>query len=238
LALFARLQFLATALSIVVPTTFYVLVIAGAVDPLLASNIALSFQVACWFLIATAPFLFGGNAPWEARLASLLVFWAFVTFWAPVMWDLTWVAVHQLMEGATGADRWLWYWWAYGVADTRFLKGDPLMIVLEVWSGLLGFVHLYALTRLCKGEVRRAFYVATSASMVQFYGTTVFFTVEILNGCQNISPDFFSFYVKWWGMNGFWLVMPFVTTYAYWRLLALEKFDAPAVLRRYVLGRS
>jgi hypothetical protein len=42
--------------------------------PLLASNIALSFQVACWFLIATAPFLFGRNAPWEARLASLLVF--------------------------------------------------------------------------------------------------------------------------------------------------------------------
>ena len=78
--------------------------------------------------------------------------------------------------------------------------------------------------------------MATSASMLQLYGTTVFFGVEILLGFRNISPDFISFYVEWWGMNGFWLVMPFVTTYAYLRLLALENFDAPAVLRRYVLG--
>jgi len=234
---FVRVQFLAVALSIIVPAGFYACVIAGVVDPLLASNVAVSVQVICWFFVVVAPFLFGGNAPQEVRLAALIVFWGFVTFWAPVMWDLTWVFVHPLVDGSTAEDRWLWYWWMYAVADTRFLNSDPLMLMLETWSGILGFAHLYALTRFCKGEVRRAFYVAASASMVQFYGTTAFFGVEILLGFRNISPDFFSFYVKWWGMNGFWIVMPFVTTAAYLRLLALEDFDAPAVLRRHILGR-
>lgn len=234
---FVRGQYFLFALSILVPTVCYGLVVAGFADPHRMSYVAASAMVLCWFGIVTAPVAFGADAPGSVRLTAVIFFWSLITVWAPVMWDFTWVFVHHIVNGATADDRWLWYWWMYAVADTRFLHSDPLMIVLEAWSGILGFVHGYAFAQFCRGQVRTAFFYSTVASSVQFYGTTVFFGHEVLLGFRNIEPSFFNFYVKWWGMNGFWLVMPWVTMFAYTRLLADPAYDARAVVRGVLLGK-
>jgi hypothetical protein len=108
--------------------------------------------------------------------------------------------------------------------------------VLECGSGILGFAQAHAVVSFWKGRLRRAFYVSTLAGALGFYGTVVFFSVEALQGFRNITPDFFSFYVKWWGMNGLWLVMPIVAPFAYVRLLREPGYDSAIVLRRDVFG--
>lgn len=234
---FVRGQFFFFALSILLPTVCYGLVILGAGDPHVMSHVAASAMVVCWLAIVTAPVLLSGGATRAERLTAVIFFWSLITVWAPVMWDFTWFLVHRVVDGATAEDRWLWYWWMYGAADTRFLRSDPLMVVLEAWSGILGFVHAYALVQFSRGRVPAAFFVATVANAVQFYGTSVFFGHEALLGFRNIDPSFFSFYVTWWGMNGFWLIMPWVTTYAYAQLLKDQAYDARAAVRRVIFGR-
>jgi hypothetical protein len=235
---FVRVQISLLALSIVVPAACNALVLLGSVDPLVASNISGATLVVSWVGLVITPLVLGSGARTAVRLSALLVAWGFVSVWGPVVWDFTWFLLHRTVAGATAADRWLWYWWMYAVADTRFLRADPLMVVLECGSGLLGFAQAYALASFWNGKVRRAFYVSTLAGALGFYGTVVFFAVEALQGFRNITPDFFSFYVKWWGMNGLWLVMPIVAPFAYARLLREPGYDAATVLRREVFGMA
>jgi len=234
---FVQGQYFFFAISILLPTVCYGLVIAGFGEPHLMSYIAASAMVICWLAIVTAPLVFPGGAAKSVRLTALIFFWGLITVWAPVMWDFTWFLVHRLVDGATANDHWLWYWWMYAVADTRFLRSDPLMLMLEAWSGVLGFVQAYALVQLYKGRLRTAFFVSTVANVVQFYGTSVFFGHEVLLDFRNIQPNFFNFYVKWWGMNGFWLIMPWVTTYAYVQLLKESSYASRAVIRRALFGK-
>lgn len=228
---FVRVQISLFALSVLIPGACNILVLLDRSDPLRASNIGATALVVCWAGLVAAPFLFGRRASPVVRLTAFLVAWGVVSIWGPVVWDFTWFLMHRVVENATAADHWLWYWWMFAAADTRFLHSDPLMVVLECGSGLLGFAQAYALRSFWKGELRRAFYVSTLAGALGFYGTVVFFSVEALQGFPNISPDFFSFYVKWWGMNGLWLIMPVVAPFAYARLLNEPAYDPPAVWR-------
>ncbi len=235
---FVRVQISLLALSIFIPAVCNALVLLGSIDPLFASNIGGATLVVCWVGLVLAPLVLGGGARTVVRLSALLVAWGFVSVWGPVVWDFTWFLLHRTVAGATAADRWLWYWWMYAVADTRFLHADPLMVVLECGSGLLGFAQAYALASFWNGQVRRAFYVSTLAGALGFYGTVVFFSVEALQGFQHITQDLFSFYIKWLGMNGLWLVMPIVAPFAYARLLNEPGYDAVSVLRREVFGMA
>lgn len=235
---FVRVQMSLLALSILLPAACSVLVLLGSADPLFASNVSAATLVVCWVGLVITPFVLGSGASTAVRLSALLIAWGFVSVWGPVVWDFTWFLLHRTVAGATAADRWLWYWWMYAVADTRFLRSDPLMVVLECGSGIFGFAQAYALVSFWNGKLRRAFYVSTLAGVLGFYGTVVFFSVEALQGFRNITPDFFSFYVKWLGMNGLWLVMPIVAPFAYARLLREPGYDAAAVLRRAVFGMA
>lgn len=236
--LFVCVQISLFALSVLVPGACNVLVLLGVTEPMVASNVAASALVVCWVGLVLVPFTLGRGASTAVRLSALVFAWGVVSVWGPVVWDFTWFLMHRVVQGATAADHWLWYWWMYAVADTRFLKSDPLIVVLECGSGILGFMQAYALCSLWKGKLRRAFYVSTLAGALGFYGTAVFFAVEALQGFRNISPDFFNFYVKWWGMNGLWLIMPLVAPLAYARLLNEPGYDASAVLRRQVFAMT
>ena len=63
------------------------------------------------------------------------------------------------------------------------------------------------------------------------------FGVEIIKGFENIRPDFFSFYMKFWGLNGFWVIMPFIETYLFLSLLRNPDYDVKETLDTYFRGK-
>jgi hypothetical protein len=233
---FIRVQCIIGIISVAIPGIGFFLAFLGITDPLITSNVTTGSLIVCWFLMLTAPFILPGSAPITVKFTSIIIFWGLITVIFPIIWDFTWALCHKLVNGATADDPWLWYWWSYAVADTRFLRSDPLMIIVEFWSGILGFVHAYALYVFFKGNIKRAFYIALTAGCMQFYACSAFFGVEVINGFENIEPDFFSFYMKFWGLNGFWVIMPFIQTYFFLRLMRDPEYDVTETLNKYFRG--
>jgi hypothetical protein len=234
MALFFRLQIALAIVSLLLPTIGWALVLLDLGDPLLMSNIASGGLVGCWFLMMLLPFAFPCGAPKQAVYTATIIFWGVITTVFPIIWDFTWALMNGVINGATAEDKWLWYWWTYSVADTRFLRSDPLMIIVEYWSGIMGFIEGYALYRFLQGDVRKAFNISLTVGCMQFYACTAFFGTEALVGFENIRPDFFSFYVKFWGLNGFWMIMPLLSTYCYLKVLADPSYDVKAVINQYL----
>ena len=235
---FFRLQIALAIISLLIPTVGWAVVLLDAGDPLLMSNIASAGLVGCWALMMLLPFVFAGSASKNAVYTATIIFWGVITTVFPIIWDFTWALMHKVVNGATAEDKWLWYWWTYSVADTRFLRSDPLMIIVEYWSGIMGFAEGYALYKFLQGDVKKSFQISVVVGCMQFYACTAFFGTEVLVGFENILPDFFSFYVKFWGLNGFWTVMPFLSGYCYWKVLQDPDYQVKQVVNVDLLGKS
>ena len=237
MATFFRVQIVLAIMSLLIPAICWAIVLLDAGDPLLMSNISSSCLVTCWALMMAAPFILQGSAPKQAVYTSIIIFWGAITTVFPIIWDFTWALMHNVVNGATAEDKWLWYWWTYSVADTRFLRSDNLIIILEFWSGFIGFVEGYALYRFLQGDVKKSFQISMVVGSMQLYGCSVFFGTEAMVGFENIRPDFVSFYMKFLGLNGFWTIMPFFSGYCYWRLMKDPNYEVKAVIDTYLKGK-
>lgn len=233
---FFRWQLVLAVISLLIPTVGWAVVLLDAGDPMLMSNLASSGLVGCWFIMMFLPFVFPGNASKTSIYTATIIFWAVITTVFPIIWDLTWAILHKVIYGATEEDKWLWYWWTYAVADTRFLVSDPLMILVEYWSGIFGFIEGYALYCFVKGEAEKSFKISMVVGFMQFYACSIFFGTEVLADFANIRPDFVSFYVKFWGLNGFWMIMPFLSAYCYLKVLANPEYDSASEIAK-LLGK-
>lgn len=233
---FFRLQLCWLAFSLAVPTIGLVLALAGLGDPLLLSDIALPGLLACWIAGLLTPFIFGGNASREARLTGFVLLWSAIAIIFPLSWDLPWAILHDWVSGATAADTSKWYFWAYAVADTRFLHSDPLMVIVEYWSGVIGVVEIVFLRSFLVNRLGRAVRFFIAAGCFQLYGTSVFFISEVARNLADIRPDAVS-YLKFFGLNGMWLVVPALSGLALVQLLKNPEYDAAAAVRR-LFGRA
>ncbi len=230
---FFQLQVILAVVSLLVPAGCWFLVFSDLGDPLLMSNVASSNLIVCWLLILLLPFMSSRDIPKQVSYTAVIIFWGVITTVFPVIWDFTWALMNSYMVGATAEDKWLWYWWTYSVADTRFLRSDPLMIILEYWSGIMGVVQGYALYCFLGNKVKKAFIISATVGCMQFYGNTAFLGTEALVGFENIRPDFFSFYVKFWGLNVFWMIMPILSAYCYMKVMKDPEYDVQRVVREY-----
>lgn len=232
---FFRIQIAIGVVSLLTPGLAWAAVLWLGVDPLKASNVALPSLVVCWLMLLLLPFVYRGSASKPAVWVATVFFWGLLSTVFPIIWDLSWAILHEWVAGATAEDKHLWYWWAYAVADTRFLRSDSLMIILEYWSGVLGVADGIALYCFCKGRVQRAFAISSVVGLLQFYGCTVFFGTEWMAGFANITPDFYS-YLKFFGLNGLWLCMPLLASVCCWKLVRHGGLDVPEIFRHELRG--
>ena len=228
---FFRLQISLLALSLVIPTVSWALALAGAADPLLLSNIALPSVLACWIAALITPFVFGGDATFEMRATGFILAWAAIAITFPLIWDLPWAILHDWVYGATAEDRWKWFFWAYAVADTRFLQSDPIMIIVEYWSGAIAVIEILFLASFLRNPLVQAMRIFALAGSLAFYGCSVFFASELMNGLANIRPDTVS-HIKFFGMNGMWIVFPAVSYLTMRRLLQSPNYNARVISAR------
>ncbi|GLE52251.1 hypothetical protein [Mycobacterium montefiorense] len=233
---FFRLQLCWLAASFVFPTVGLVLASAGVGDPLLLSDIALPATLACWIGGLLTPWVLGGDASRQARRTGFVLLWSAIAIAFPLSWDLPWAILHHWVYGATAADASKWYFWAYAVADTRFLRSEPLMVIVEYWSGVIGVVEIVFLGLFLSNKLSAAVRFFIAAGCLQFYGTSVFFISEIARNLADIRPDAIS-YLKFFGLNGMWLVMPAASGFVLMQLLKDPGYDARATTRP-LFGRA
>ena len=84
--------------------------------------------------------------------------WLLVSGIAQTFWELPWffLDLTGIVHHITAADGYLWAWWVYGGADTRYITSNPTIAGLEFMAGFSGPFELYAWYLYKTGKTMRA----------------------------------------------------------------------------------
>ncbi|MDB4968644.1 MAG: hypothetical protein JWN44_4333 [Myxococcales bacterium] len=126
-----------------------------------------------------------------------------------VMWDFSWCFVFNRMQTGGSDGDWRIVWELYGRIDRRFLEGDRYLLVVEIITGLGSLLNFYVVHQLRRGSRVRALIALFSVSIMDVYGTLIYFGSEALNGFQNVdTASFVHTWIVFAGLNSLWLVFP------------------------------
>jgi hypothetical protein len=144
------------------------------------------------------------------RLAEFSSCWFLLAGFAQTAWDLPWVLMDLAgtVRHIGPDDRWLWPWWAYGNADTRYLISDPTVVSVELCAGLAGPLLLLAGYLSRRGRRIEASWLALILGVGLAWGEIIWFLSEIHVGFVHVKGGAFGFWAKWFGMNLPWLLAP------------------------------
>lgn len=154
----------------------------------------------------------GEKRTWLEKFSSFCWIWLWLGAFIETFWEGTYVIVERLgiIQGATEADKYLWYWWAYAGKDTRYLENpaDSTVFSLEVMAGICGPILFYTLWRQFKGHYMFANWSSLCLLLVLAWADFPFIIAEWHQGFDSIEGGFFGFWIVFIGMNLPWAVAP------------------------------
>ncbi|RJF86514.1 hypothetical protein D3874_05310 [Oleomonas cavernae] len=176
-----------------------------------------------WVILAIlfVPFiaLVDGSGEKRTRLEKWSEFgfvWLLVSGIAQTFWELPWffLDLTGVVHDIGVEDRYLWAWWVYGGADTRYLTSSPTIAGLEFMAGFSGPFellawYLYKFGKTFKNRIA-ACWMALIIGIGLTYMTGVFFVAEWHVGWVNIQQGAVGFWLKFVGLNVPWIVAPFI----------------------------
>jgi cholestenol delta-isomerase len=179
------------------------------------------------YAVVAAPFLPNGERPKDrtSRLLDLLLVWTTASAVAQLCWELPFAVLHRWLDGATAADRWAWLWWAYGVADSRYVIADPFVVCMEGFTAAVGGpIELWCIVQMSKGRYREAALATILVGATQWYGTVLYFGIEAFTGFAHVNTaSFLDWGLKFFALNALWLVLPIAQVST-----AIRQLRAPA----------
>jgi hypothetical protein len=149
-------------------------------------------------------------------LQGMVMIWFGVTFTTHLTWELGWVLFHESIVASPDAI-WSYPWWAYiDGGDARYASNLGQLITLETLTalvGVLGFGALWLRHR-SNGQNPTATLLLMATAVAHIYGTSMYFGSETLDGFPNVdTTSFVDYALKFWVLNGIWLVMPWTVLY-------------------------
>jgi len=156
-----------------------------------------------------------GRSSFEC-LQGMVMIWFGVTFTTHLTWELGWVLLRDPILASPDAI-WSYPWWAYiDGGDARYASENAQLIALESLTavvGVLGFSALWLRHR-SNGLNPTATLMLMATAVAHFYGTILYFGSEALDGFPNVdTTSFVDCVLKFWVLNGIWLVMPWAVLY-------------------------
>lgn len=151
-----------------------------------------------------------GRARFEG-LQGMVMIWFGVTFVTHLTWELGWLLLRESIRVSPDA-LWAYPWWAYiDGGDARYAGASALLVTMEslsVTNGAIGMSALWLRYRSGKRS-RTSTLMLMATAVVHLYSTAVYFGSELLDGYPHVdTSSFIDFVVKFWLLNGVWLVMP------------------------------
>lgn len=179
--------------------------------------------VVSWIMLVVlfVPFLGLWDNPGENRTrverwAEFGFVWLLISGIAQTFWELPWFILDftGLVQGITEEDTWLWVWWVYGGADTRYLTSNPTIAGLEFMAGFSGPFELYAWWLYTRGTTIKqklaACWMALIIGVGLTYQTGAFFIAEWHVDWANIQQGATGFWLKFVGLNLPWIFAPLI----------------------------
>jgi hypothetical protein len=160
------------------------------------------------------------------RVQSMCFLWFGLTFTTHVTWELFWLLLHDPIVNSPD-EAWAYMWWMYiDGGDGRYATSDPTLItqeILSVVNGVVGFTGLFLWWR-SKGRSVTAVLLLMATAVVHLYSAALYFGSEVFDGYPNVDTgSFVDFWIKFWLLNGLWLVVPWVVLW--WGRQMLRRSD-------------
>lgn len=171
------------------------------------------------------PFVILWDAPDEKRTrldkaAELTLFWLPYSAGSQIGYELVFLIGHPLGLWAPTTDPgWKWLWWQYGLADTRYVSGNPWTFALEVVGVTTGVTLFVVWTRLIRPDLAlesriRCLWVAFAGVAILMSSTAVYFLAEVGAGFSDIGQGAFGLGFKFIGENLPFIVLPPLVLYS------------------------
>ena len=173
------------------------------------------------FFVLFVPFMALVDNPGEARTkvekwSEFGFVWLLVSGIAQTFWELPWFIFDSLgvVHNISADDKWLWVWWVYGGADTRYITSNPTIAGLEFMAGFSGPFELLAWYLYTSGKSAKqriaACWMALIIGVGLTYQTGVFFIAEWHVGWEHIQQGLTGFWLKFVGLNVPWILAPLI----------------------------
>ncbi|MCV7252907.1 hypothetical protein H7J86_12095 [Mycobacterium hackensackense] len=163
----------------------------------------------------------GENRTWSERAAEFTMVWFPVTASSQITWETPWLIgdLTGIMNGAGPDDRWVWLWWGYGAADTRYLTSDAGLYGMEVVAvigGLALFTAWFYLLRAkaTGDDIKRikGLFVGIVACSMMLAVVSIYYISETRAGFADLEQGFWmGFMFKFVFMNIWWVFAPLIT---------------------------
>lgn len=206
---------LSFAIGLGVPTLCWIVALTGifsyqAFPHDKVATIAIVFSV--W-----APLLAFVNNKGEKRKLSqqlfhLGVLWFFSNTGYQLFWELPWFLLRDVLtSGIVSIETpWFWPWWSYGVADTRYLKPNDLILAITSMDASVAILEVIMVYLFYKNYKVFFCWMGFFLTACEGWGQYYFYISEILTGFVNIEDGWFGLYIKYFLMGFPWLVFTFV----------------------------
>jgi len=174
----------------------------------------------------------------DRQLVHFAWLWFFSNTGYQVFWEMPWFLMKDtLMSGTiTMQDTLFWPWWAYGVADTRYLQVNDLILGIEAMDGAFALFEVACIYFFLKGYRVFVAWVALILGSCMGWGQYYFYIGEIYTYFEKIQDGWFGFYIKFWLMGFPWLLYPVIAAFGFiWYLSAIYKRQA---IEEYTSGRK
>lgn len=171
------------------------------------------------------PFVILWNAPGEKRsrldkAAELTLFYLPYTAGSQIGYELVFLIGHPFGLWAPTTDPgWKWLWWQYGLADTRYVSGNPWVLALEIVGVCTGVTVFVMWTRLIRSNLAtesriRCLWIAFAGCTVLMGSTAIYFLAEVGAGFSHIGQGAFGLWFKFIGENIPFIVLPPLVLYS------------------------
>lgn len=162
----------------------------------------------------------GENRTWTERSAEFTMVWFPVTASSQITWEIPWLVgdLAGVMAGAGPEDRWVWLWWGYGAADTRYLTSDPGLYGMEVVAVIGGVALFTAWLYLLRAKANRdavkrikGLFVGLVAEGLMLAVVMIYYISEIRAWGADLEQGFWmGLMFKFIFMNIWWVFAPLV----------------------------
>jgi hypothetical protein len=149
--------------------------------------------------------------PFTPARRRLIIAWSLVSGLIHVLWEGTWSVAAPWLQSPAARHDWRLLWTLYGAADFRYVHADPFVRILELVTGtVVAALNLYVAHHLWKRRrVERALVALLIVSVMEVYGTALYFGSEMLHHWANVDTgSFVHTWIMFFGLNALWFAFP------------------------------
>lgn len=198
-------------------------VATGLIEPTYTADVVANLLFGIPVLLLPVVILWDAAGENRSRLdkaAELTMFYLPYTASSQLSYELVFVIGYPLgLWTPTTDPGWKWFWWQFGLADTRYANGNPWTFGLEVVSVITGAVIFVAWTRLIRPDLPaesriRYLWLAFAGCAVLMSSTAVYVVSEVGVGFSDIGQGAFGLWFKFVAEIFPFMVLPPLVLYA------------------------